>query len=418
MMNKLTIFWGSKNTDSFTWWLDENRIDTGNPIHELEEREILKADLACMADMASQYQVELILDCNDIHINQVEMPNKAQRHLRKAVPYMLEEQLAEPVDKVFIVLGGRTQQNKIPVRAINLHYFTEIIEQFKSAEIKLHQVVMELDLLPTPKEGYLLILKDEQIYVKDESGFAWHCDIADFSWLIQKQLIETTEDEELPIAIPLTVVCEVEEEFKLFEPQLPVGRFAAQSEIVSSIESYFANSTCSPINFLQAEFEPKAEKSPHKAMYMKVAAIAGILLGTHLLYQASAWFSLEQQRQYLGQQRTALWKQAFPGRKVPSNPDKVLRSYLSTLAGGDGSSSFLAMLQSTTEKITDLTKVYPTNISYDAPRGELRVDLIAKDLAVLNQYRDELKQSGHQVDMSSATQRGDGYSSRLIIRRQ
>ena len=40
-----------------------------------------------------------------------------------------------------------------------------------------------------------------------------------------------------------------------------------------------------------------------------------------------------------------------------------------------------------------------------------------KDLPILNSYRDELKNAGHEVDMSSATQRGEGYSSRLIIRR-
>ncbi|TQV85498.1 type II secretion system protein GspL [Aliikangiella coralliicola] len=416
-MSKLTIFWGDKTSESFYWLADDAQSDSSSPVLMLESQTILKADLACLADIAKGKMVQLVLSSNDIHFNSVQMPNKAQRHIRKAVPYLLEEQVAEPIDDLFIAIGERQKDGSIPVRGIALDYFEDLIQQFKDAEIKVGQVRTDLDLLERPETGFHLVMIEEQLLIIDDKGLRWGCDIDDFSWLVQKYLEEDSEDESMPIAIPLVVVAEDEEKSQLFEQQLPVGRFAPQVQIVESVQEYLSNSSQQPLSLLQGEYEPKAESSPLQNMLWKVATIAGIVLSAHILYQGSQWFALEAQKSNLAKERTVLWKQAFPGRKVPANPDKSLRSYLNSLEGGDGENSFLALLQSSTDKIGDLQKIYPTNISYDASRNELRMDLIAKDLPILNQYRDDLKQGGHEVDMSSATQRGDGYASRLIIRR-
>lgn len=417
-MNKLTIFWGDKNAQSFRWYIEnsKNIEQTSKAIHDLESKEILKADLNVLADMADGASVRLVISSNDVHINQVDMPNKAQRHLRKAVPFLLEEQLAESVDDVFIAIGERLKNQKTPVRAISSKYFKQILKQFESAEIKLASVTVDTDLLATPEEGYQVAFLENYLLLKQDNEQCWSCNQSDFSWLVQKQLADDTEDE-LPIAIPMNVVCDDEEAYTLFENQLPVGRFAPHMQLVESVEQSFLATQQPSINLLQGEFEPKVENSPLQKMLIKVASIAALILVTHIAYQGSQWVSLEQQKSLLGKERNALWKQAFPSRQLPSNPDKSLRSFLKTLSGADGESSFLALLQSTTTKINNLERLYPTNISYDASRNELRMDLIAIDLPILNQYRDVLSQSGHQVEMSSATQRGDGYSSRLIIRK-
>jgi type II secretory pathway component PulL len=58
-----------------------------------------------------------------------------------------------------------------------------------------------------------------------------------------------------------------------------------------------------------------------------------------------------------------------------------------------------------------------TNIAFDAGKSELKIDLHADSLQKLNDYRDALVAAGLDVEMSSATQSGEGYNSRLTIRR-
>lgn len=416
-MNKLSIFWNERRDEHFYWCLEQPIESTGlqSPIHPPESQRLLKADLASLADLAKGKLVELILSSADLHINQVSLPHKAQRHLRKAVPYLLEEQFAESVDEVFIAVGERSKAGEIPVRAINLDYFEQLLRQFKNAEIKLAQVRVDLDLLATPAEGYQLALLDGCVLVSEADGQRWSCEADDFSWLIQKRLEQHSDSDDLPVAIPMLVMAEERDTYQLFENQLPVGRFAPKLQLLDSLKQALAASRQPLFSLLQGEFEVKAENTAVKQLLLKVACLGALILFAHLAYQGSLWYSLQQQKAELGKQRTALWKQAFPGRKVPANPDKVLRSQLRSLSGGQGESSFLSLLDSTSQSINNLAQIYPTNISFDAARNELRMDLIAKDLATLNQYRDALKQAGHRVEMSSATQRGEGYSSRLVI---
>jgi general secretion pathway protein L len=432
-MNKVTIFWNERLSDRFYWCSGETNSENikttpqnSSAIHELESHELLKADLSALADSVQGKRVELILSSADIHLGQVTLPNKAQRHLRKAVPYLLEEQLSESVDDVFIAIGERLKGDDIPVRVINQEYIKQIIAQFKTAEIKLDSVRVDLDLLEIPEVGFSVVMQKGLLLISEDSGQQWVCEQDNFSWLVQKRLVERStkvssdqqeQASELPIALPMLVITSNDDAYRLFEKSLPVGVFAPQQTQVESTFKYLSNLRRPALNLLQAEYEPKVENSPLKNILHKVASLAAIIFVVHVAYQGSKIVALEQEKSNLGKQRTALWKQAFPGKKVPSNPDKTLRTHMSTLGGGEGENSFLAILQSTSEKIKDLTTLYPTNISYEASRNELRMDVIAKDLPLLNQYRDDLKQSGHQVESTSATQRGDVYSSRLIIRK-
>jgi general secretion pathway protein L len=422
-MNKLTLFWNHRQSDHFYWCVSAHKTGVQlppanlEPLAQLESHEILKADLACLADLAQDHRVELVIDSCDVYSGAVNLPHKAQRHLRKAVPYLLEESLAESVDHLFIAVGQRRTDGQIPVRAISLEYLKQIIEQFALAEIKLDRILVDLDLLDVPEEGYRLTLINDRVLVAEQNGERWACDQLDFTWLVQKRLAESADEEELPIAIPMRVTCADEEAYQVFVQQLPVGRFAPLIDLVETVEETLAESSQPPLNLLQGEFEPKSERSPVVVLLKKVATIAAFVLTAHILYQVTQITTLNAQKTLLGDERSALWQQAFPGRAEPSNPDKALRSFLTSVRGGQGESGFLPLLESTSGLITDMSQLYPTNISYSVARNELRMDLIAKDLPVLNNFRDELKKNGHEVDMSSATQRGDGYSSRLIIRR-
>lgn len=417
-MDKLTIFWHDKTANSFYWVLDEKKsADSAKAIHNLEGHELLKADLACLADCAQNKKVELVLSSNDVHFNHVNLPNKAQRHLRKAVPFLLEEQLSESVDDVFIAIGNRQKDQLIPVRAINLNYLQELLDTFEAAEIVLDRVRVDLDMLPPPESGFKLAVIDEVVLIVDDRQQQWSCYQEDFVWILQR-IIEQRVGDDVPVAIGLEIVADDQQLANEIEELLPIGHFIPKITVVDSVREELAHSTQPVLNLLQGEFETKSDGSPIKGVLVKVASIIGIIFAAHLLHQGTQLFSLSAQAESLNEQKVGLWKQAFPGRKVPSNQDRELRTYMKSLEGGQGDGAFLAMLSSSSALISDLNKLYPTNISYSAQRSELRLDLVAVDLPILNQYRDDLKNNGFEVEMSSATQRGEGYSTRLVIRRK
>ncbi len=414
-MNRLTIFWGDKNQKHFFWHFEGTAKDSV-AVPQLESREILKDDLVVIADMAATSKVELVLSANDVHFAQVSVPGKAHRHMRKAIPFMLEEQVAESVDELFVAIGARNNE-KIAVRAIARRYLQSLVDKFKSAEIKLDKVIVDLDCVLRDEEGVLAILDNEKVLIAEHGKENWQCDVDDFSWLIQKQINAEETEDALPVAIPLSIVSENEDNAKMFEQNLPVGRFAPVVEPCDDIHAYIAQQSIDAINLLQAEFEPKSENSAIKQMLTKVAIVFAFVLGVHLTYQGSQWFTLAAKADVLEQEKEALWKQAFPGRKMPKSANRQIRSAVKSLSAGSGNSAFLTMLDEVTALISNANDLYPTNVSYDVARNEMRIDLIGKEYATLNVYRDSLVKSGFQVDMNSATQRGEGYSSRFIIKK-
>jgi general secretion pathway protein L len=414
-MNELTLFWGYKEEATFRWKFTQNDKQAhGQPaIHHLESEEILKQDLSCVADMAKGCKVSLIVSNSDIVCANLKVPNKANKLLRKAVPYMMEDDIATPVDQLFFALADKTKDSMLAVRAIDRYYLESILNTFKAAEIKLHKLLVDSDLVDKPNEGYRVFIEQQNCLIIDQDNNRWHCYKDDFSWLIQKQISQVASEDDMPVALPLEIISQ--QPTDEFEHQLPVGRFAVESKQVEDYYQQLLSESGEALNLLQAEYEPKKESSKNKFFSVKVATMVGVVLGFFLLYQAINVYVLSDTKEKLNEQKLALLKQAFPRKKKPTEKD--LRIYMKSLGNNSGQGGFLSLLNSTSESLTDLDKIYPTNISYDHARNELRMDVIAADLVVLDQYADTLRKKGHKVDKSSETQRGEGYSSRLTISR-
>jgi len=438
-MANLTLFWGERTDPSFVWMSEQaNSDDAVSSGYDISSKNLLKADLSCLADMLADDSVTLILSSIDIVSAQIAVPQKAQKLLRKAIPYILEDEIATPVEDLFFAFSQKNKNGLLPVRAITRDYIEELIEFFSSAELKLDKILVELDLLENSEQGMSLLLSNSECLIIESDEKRWHCFSEDFSWLVQKQFeqqekdvssgsgktgpdIKKSDDEMMSIALPLDIYSS--EPTDQFEHGLPVGRFAVETHLLENKEAFLfrnVNATNKAVNLLQAEYEPKKENSQLTSFLLKVASIVGFVLLTHVLYQSIALYTLSDKKDQLEAQKLTLYKQAFPTRKTPSSAGKAvksMRSHVRSLGGASGDGDFLTLLNSSSEKLADLSKIYPTNINYDSARNELRMDLIASDLVVLDRYADELRNSGHKVSKSSETQTGEGYSSRLTINR-
>ncbi|PCI68153.1 MAG: hypothetical protein COB38_09115 [Gammaproteobacteria bacterium] len=358
--------------------------------------------------------------------------------MRKAIPFMMEDEVATSVASLFYAYREFGKDKPVSVRGIEIDYLESLLSQFNSAEIKLEQILLEQDLILTPEDGYSVLLEESNCSVINTKGIVWNCHPDDFSWLIQKQLSEDANsnaisntdsqdaepknednDENLAIAISLKLFSSLDT--SEFIKELPIGRFATNITAIESKQTLLAKtfSNASVINLMQDKYEPKKEKSELGLFLTKVSSIAAALFIAFIVFQTSKIITLGEQKEQLDTRKMTLYKQAFPTRKTPSSSARAvknMRAYMKSIGSSSDSAGFLKILESSSQSLTDLSKVHPTNISYDIARNELRLDLIASSLVELDKFADSLKSSGHQVDRSSETQRGTGFSSRLIIR--
>ncbi|MDQ7048560.1 MAG: type II secretion system protein GspL [Enterobacterales bacterium] len=416
----LTIFWHGEKEPNFHWEMRQNSAaqsltsEQSTDAYQIENHELLKADLNCLSQMAMRATVHLVIASSDAFTTQVQLPKKAQRLLRKAVPFMLEEEVASPVDEMFFALGERSKNEKLEVRAINKNYLEKLIAEFKNAEIEIKALYLDNDFIAAPELGCRLVIDQQECWFINQDNERWSCHTDDFNWLIQKYLA-TDGDEELPVAIPLEIYAG--QECDSFVRNLPVGRFAVEQNYFDDRYQFLLDNQSQPINLLQAEYEPKKETSSSRLFLIQSAKVAGWVLAAFLVYQTTLIYTLSEKKQQLVTQQTSIYKQAFPKVRKVRMPYRSMKSYLSKIGATSGEGNFLTLLSSVSNEIQDLSKIYPTNLSYDNQRKELKLDLIASDLMVLDQFADSLKKAGHSVERSSETQRGSGYSSRITLKK-
>ncbi len=413
----LTIFWNTNKEPSFHWELreaDSNESATVDEAYHIESHELLKADLSCLSQMAAKAKVNLIISSSDAFSAQVDLPKKAQRLLRKAVPYILEEEIASPVEELFFALGDRNAKGQLEVRAIDKNYLEKILAEFKQAEISLQAIYLDSDLIAAPEEGIRLLIHQQECWFINQDNERWTCHLDDFNWLIQKYLASDQEDD-LPVAIPLEIYAG--EDVDAFIKGLPVGRFAVDTNYFEDLYSFLLDNQTSCINLLQAEYEAKQESSSSQVFLVQTAKVASWVLALFLVYQAALIYTLSEKKHQLDQQKKMIYKQAFPKTKKVRDPVRSMEAYLAKIGASGGEGSFLTLLATVSDELKDLSKIYPTNLSYDNQRKELKIDLIASDLTGLDQFVEALTKAGLKVDRSSETQRGDGYSSRLTLQK-
>ncbi|MGB0495017.1 MAG: type II secretion system protein GspL, partial [Kangiellaceae bacterium] len=271
-MANLLIFWGENEQSTLTWKLNQTETKTtsegdvnsdsySNASYQLQSEEILKADLNCLADMAEKNKVSLILSSQDIISAELDIPNRNPKLIRKAIPFMMEDEVATAVDSLFYAYKERGKDKPISVRGIERSYIESLIEQFAKAEIKLEHILLEQDLITTPKDGYSVLLEESNCAVVNTEGDIWNCFPEDFSWLIQKQLAESENsqmasnqaenNESLAIAISLNIYSTLN--CAEFVKNLPVGRFAVKEHSIESKQSLLAKSfsNVNMINLMQ-----------------------------------------------------------------------------------------------------------------------------------------------------------------------
>jgi len=415
----LTIFWHGEKELGFHWeirqkstaasMLDQQPSDA----YQIENHDLLKADLNCLSQMAKATKVHLVIASSDAFTTQVEVPKKAQRLLRKAVPYMLEEEVANSVDEMFFALGERGKNDKLEVRAINKCYLEQLLKQFKQAEIEINAIHLDMDFITAPELGIRLVIDQQECWFINQDNERWSCHLDDFNWLIQKYL--ATDDDELPVAIPMEIYAG--QDCDSFVHNLPVGRFAVEKNYFDDRYNFLLDNKTIAINLLQAEYEAKKETSSAQTFLVQTAKVASWVLAAFLVYQTTLIYTLSDKKDHLLKQQTSIYKQAFPKVKKVRMPYRSMKSYLAKIGATGGEGDFLTLLNSVSDEMKDLSKIYPTNLSYDNQRKELKLDLIASDLMTLDQFADALKKAGHSVERSSETQRGSGYSSRITLKK-
>ena len=400
MSERLFLQFQDANAHELLWYhsVDEQIQQDGSlPLVELNEL-TLKFPKAT---------VIVLVPSSDCLVTRVKLPTSQRRQQLKAIPFALEEQIADDIESMHFALGKNLDDGQLPVIAVAKNKMSHWLSILEQAEISVTAMLPLSILLDAPADAWSIYQKGD-LYLINQNGDCWTAGAEEAAMMLNLSLQNMTEDEqpnllywgsaEIPdwiMALGLTYSTQLIED----PDQDLLARF---------------NPQC--INLLQGDFERQDDWGAVWSIWNKVAVLAIVTILLKFTLMGFDIYRLNSEQQYLKTEIAKTYHQVAPGARIV-DPKKQMQQLLKQGRGAQNqSSSFLMMLSHVGNGIATIPGIRPTNLNYDSNRGEIRLDLLVSNLSLLDKLKANLVTKGLSIEVGGANAQGNDYTGRLIIR--
>lgn len=401
MSEQLLIRLGSKAEQSISWlvWapLTEDVIASGT----LNSA----AELPALAERLGARPVLALVPAADVVLKEVVLPTKPSRQMLHALPYMLEDDVTEDIELLWLALAVL---RKIPERPEQPEHYVQQVSLCKRKQLEEWlSWLTEAGFQPRQLVPDALLLPLEQAASTIE---------LDGSWLLRQGEWQATSVEQdwwpdylqlaaLPGMLSFSPWPEqIEQPHQLAEPELPLLLLAKQSQTLT-------------FNMLQGEFAPKRQQHLLWQQWRYAAVLVGVCLTLYLALTAVEGWRYGQQARQLQQDAVSSYQAAFPGESVV-NLRALVQRKLQLIGGAEQQQHFLTLLLALQNNLATMQGVQLDNLRYEARRNELRFQAKADSFQSFERLKIQLEQAGYLVDQGALSNDGSKVQGTVSMRSQ
>lgn len=355
-----------------------------------------------------------------------DIPARQARFIRQALPFAVEEQLAQDVDTVHLALGG-VSDDGYRVAAIDHQRMAAWREAFLDWEgADLDAIYPDAALVPLQDHDWAICLGEDMALLASRRG-EWMTMKVENLGVFAQTLAAPSEDEvaaEVQVVVFGTEAAFAGNEGVLAalagNPRLSVHREPMEGAIIELLASAHYHHAVDPINLCQGSYAPSQREGGALRAWRPAIAIAAVwfvlLIGAQL---GMGWYH-EQQATSLEEQAMAIYRQAFPDdrRATPRNVRRIIEGQLRVASQQGGDAGFLPLMKHTGQQYSQLPgnpSVVFNSVNYTSSRGELVVDVRADSYERLNALRSGIADQGLEASIGSVVNDSDGTRARLTV---
>ncbi len=376
-MSLVTIFLPAAAAVAVDETLLVHRIRTG--VHD----QLLLAE--AMVELDEPWR--LVIPVEAVTACAVALPTQKARWLRQALPFAVEELLAEDVEQFHLALGTQLGDGRHRIVAVRAAWLQGWLAACPVAPVSIH---VDADLLPDI--GTQICWLGER-------------------WLLGGQLatrMAVAQDDWPQIAdqcpLPLHAIAPPTQ-------ALPDGIETAQRE--EDVYLWLAAQTAG-CNLAQGELASREDSQGWKR-WRPVLGLVGLWLVLQWGFNLAQAWQLQHKSDTIAAANAALYRELFPQDTKLVNLRHQLDEHLSQgrTAGG---SRFLALMDlASTAVQADGGLVRVQQLDFSDTRGDLALQLQAPDFSALERLRQRLADAGLPVQLGSASRENNGVSARLVV---
>jgi general secretion pathway protein L len=390
--------------------VDDSGMQVGSPGH---------GDLGAAARLATGRRVIGLVSPLRVLRTTVHVPVKGSARQLQALPFAMEEQLAEDVDDLHFSVGSRTATDALQVAVTRRDAMEGWQDACRAAGLEPVALYSEADGLDDMPGTAVLLLEAGRASLRLGSGEFASGDADTFPALVELWLAQRGD---MPADGPPNLLVYVsnalrDEAMPLIEslrarlasldirqlPDGPLPRLAARVAADGGV------------NLLQGPFARRSSLTRHWPAWRIAALLLIGLAGVSIAYQAAQVWRLRQESAALAQAVEQAMRYTFPDLRQVTDPRAQLASKLRSLgqnSGGDRASDFLPTMQAVAGALSDgggrLEAV-------DYRSGIMELRLRVPNVEALDRIQKSIASAQLSAEIQSANADGDEVLGRMRI---
>lgn len=336
-------------------------------------------------------RVVVFYPATEVRLATAKVPAKQASRILQAVPYALEDQLAEDVDSLHFAIGPRQADGHVPVAIVSRARFERVLGELKSRGIQPELLVPETLALAADPDGtqWSALVDGEQALVRSGAWSGFTCAAAD----LESYLSIADPDRQHPLRLNLAGESAVDWSTLAHPLSLlpqPSALFALATQLKPEQSVHLLQGAYAQSRDLERLWKPwRLAASLALAWLVAAGASAGIdawRLGRAVAEQDAT--------------NVARFQELFPDQTRIVDLSAQLDQQLRARAGG-GAGGPLPLLESLTQAMSDTPGLKLTGMQYR--ENALFLSLTAPDLQTLESLRNHFaQQSATLLEVQSA----------------
>ncbi|KMT64615.1 type II secretion system protein GspL [Catenovulum maritimum] len=402
MSEQLYIRLGSKREQPVFWliWSDTEK-------EVIASGELPSAfELASLEQRAGGRNASILVPSSCVSFKKVITPAKANRQVLQALPYMLEEELANDVDELFFAIGDKysaDEGNVLETAVVSQEQMTEWLDWLDEAKIQCRKILPDSLALPWQAGCISIIQLGDEWLVRSESFLGLVCCEENLDFWLEHTAGESTK---LIHYSPLPESLTVNSKF-----EVEAGDYSLALELLAKgcKESKF--------NLRQGQFQFKKDSSQFVKIWRNAAIVAAIAIGVNIVSKVIEVNNLNEQVASLDKQIRQTYSSVFPNARNLSVAliSKEIKKKLAA-SGTSSDASFLHLIDASAQAFSAVPDLKPDSIRYDAKRAEIRINASANNFQSFERFKTTAAQSDLVVEQGSLNSKGSQVVGAISIR--
>lgn len=349
-----------------------------------------------------------------VHTLRLQAPQRRRSEWLQALPYALEEQLADDIDALTFKHGKTDSQQHVPVAIYQQASFASAMQTLLQHGIRPQHSSADFLLLPLHTDNetngnetnghaveYCLACDQQRVWVRYGNHAGFVCDANNAALMLEKLLAEAAETA-LPRSLRLLLLPDSESVSKAITALLQ-QRYPA-IKVVTETRASLLDCLQWPQPQVLNLAQHRPQKSPLR-VWRAAAVLAGLIVSIALLKDGLHWYQLNAEKRELNQQIQQVFRTVLPNARLV-NP----RAQLANLLGQQPTSStaqnvLLPLLGICAEALQNFPTLTLRSLSFR--QKNLQIEVTGGNLELLDSLQRQLaKQRDITVQLRSSVRDG------------